>query len=186
MTTSEQYDEIIERCRNIFLNKLNDYGLSWKTLRPTSITDQIFIKANRIRNLEEKKVSKIQEGVDVEYIGMINYSVIALIQILYNNSTSENVVSIYNSELSKAKELMMNKNHDYDEIWRKMRISSLTDIILQKLLRIKQIEDNKGLTKSSEGLESNYQDIINYSVFALIRLSEEKCSNDQENLLSTA
>jgi len=154
---------------------MKDYGLAWRVLRPSSLTDQIFIKANRIRSLEEKKSAKINEGVESEYIGIINYSVMAIIQLecpYEINLSNDDVLNFFDTETKETKDLMMNKNHDYDEVWRKMRISSLTDIILQKLLRIKQIEDNDGLTNVSEGLNANYYDIINYSVFALIKLSE--------------
>lgn len=174
MDTLKQFDEITNKCREIFINKMNDYGTSWRILRPSSLTDQIFIKASRIRSLEDKKIHMINEGVEPEYIGIINYSIMAIIQLKFNYNilTNEDIKIIFNTEIQNSKELMINKNHDYDEVWRKMRISSLTDIILQKLLRIKQIEDNDGLVKVSEGLESNYQDIINYSIFALIKLSE--------------
>lgn len=184
MNTSDQFDNIINQCRTIFVNKMKDYGQSWRVLRPTSITDQIFIKANRIKSLEEKKTSKINEGVEPEYIGMINYCVMAVTQLKFLNIklSDDNLLDIFNTETNDVKELMLNKNHDYDEAWRQMRISSLTDIILQKLLRIKQIEDNNGITEVSEGLEANYYDIINYSVFALIRLMEtnNKTINKQQ------
>jgi len=172
--TIKQYREVISKCLDIFTKKMNDYGPSWRILRSSSMTDQIFIKAKRIRSLEEKKTSKVNEGVESEYIGMINYSVMAITQLKFpdNKLTNENIIDIYNTETNEAFELMMNKNHDYGEAWREMRISSLTDLILQKLLRIKQIEDNDGKTQISEGLEANYYDIINYSIFALIRLSE--------------
>lgn len=175
MDTTKQFDEVTEICKNVFVSKMNDYGTSWRILRPSSLTDQIFIKASRIRSLEMKKTSKISEGVEPEYIGIINYSIMTLIQLKFPDTglSHENIKNIYDNSLKDTKELMMNKNHDYDEAWRKMRISSLTDIILQKLLRIKQIEDNDGQVKVSEGLEANYQDIINYSIFALIKLSEK-------------
>lgn len=185
MRTNEQYDKVIQQCTSVFINKMMDYGLSWRILRPSSITDQIFIKASRIRSLEEKKTSKINEGVEPEYIGIINYSIMAIIQLKFPDRggptiDNENMKDIYKTEFNMAKDLMNNKNHDYDEAWRGMRISSLTDIILQKLLRIKQIEDNDGLTKVSEGLEANYYDIINYSVFALIKISEKKESPNND------
>lgn len=183
MRTHEQYQKVIEQCTFVFINKMTDYGLSWRILRPPSITDQIFIKASRIRSLEEKKTSKINEGVEPEYIGIINYSIMAIIQLKFPQKSvttinENNIVDVYKTEFNGAKDLMSNKNHDYDEAWRDMRISSLTDIILQKLLRIKQIEDNDGMTKVSEGLEANYYDIINYSVFALIKISEKKESQN--------
>jgi hypothetical protein len=175
MSTEIQFKQIIEQCQKVFTSKMKDYGLSWRILRPSSLTDQIFIKASRIRSLEEKKISKVSEGVEPEYIGIINYSVMAIIQLEYpktNDLDTDQITTIYNDEINKAKDLMMDKNHDYDEVWRSMRVSSLTDIILQKLLRIKQIENNNGVTLVSEGLLANYQDIINYSIFALIKISE--------------
>jgi hypothetical protein len=173
ISTENQFDKIIDQCQTVFLSKMRDYGLSWRILRPSSLTDQIFIKASRIRSLEEKKISKILEGVEPEYIGIINYSVMSIIQLQWSKTTDTDLIIIhYNEEIEKAKNLMLDKNHDYDEVWRIMRVSSLTDIILQKLLRIKQIEDHDGKTDVSEGLVANYQDIINYSIFALIRLTE--------------
>lgn len=174
--TSKQYDQIVETCKTLFINKMNDYGTSWRILRSTSLTDQIFIKANRIKNLEIKKINLVDEGVEPEYIGIINYSIMAIIQLKFQNDklSNENITDIYTTEINNTKELMMNKNHDYGEAWREMRISSLTDMILQKLFRIKQIEDNDGKVKVSEGLEANYQDIINYAIFAMIRISENK------------
>lgn len=173
--TDTQYDSVINNCKQLFLKKAKDYGTAWRILRPESITDQIFIKAQRIRTLEEKKVSKVDEGVIPEYIGIINYCVIALIQLeLTENDPIElpfaDVERLYTEKIAETKALMENKNHDYGEAWRDMRISSLTDLILMKIFRVKQIEDNKGLTLVSEGVEANYQDMINYSVFALIRL----------------
>ena len=173
--TDTQYDAVINNCKQLFLKKAKDYGTAWRILRPESITDQIFIKAQRIRTLEEKKVSKVDEGVTPEYIGIINYCVIALIQLeLTENDPIElpfaDVERLYTEKIGETKALMENKNHDYGEAWRDMRISSLTDLILMKIFRVKQIEDNKGLTLVSEGVEANYQDMINYSVFALIRL----------------
>lgn len=175
--TSEQYDSIIAICRDIFTKKMTDYGSAWRILRSSSLTDQIYIKAKRIRSIEEKGVSKVDEGVFPEFVGITNYCIMALIQ-LELGSNDELEIPIdecalkYDTYFSKAKGLMDNKNHDYDEAWRDMRISSLTDLILMKLLRIKQIEDNKGKTIISEGLDANYLDIINYAVFAMIRLEE--------------
>jgi len=181
MDTSKQYDQIVEICKTLFVNKMNDYGTSWRILRSTSLTDQIFIKANRIKNLEIKKMSLVNEGVEPEYIGIVNYSIMAIIQMKFQNDklSNENITDIYTTEINNTKELMMNKNHDYGEAWREMRISSLTDMILQKLFRIKQIEDNDGKVKVSEGLEANYQDIINYAIFAMIRISENKQTTKQ-------
>ncbi len=156
---------------------MKDYGTAWRILRTTSLTDQIFIKAQRIRTLEQKGVSKVGEGIVPEYIGIINYCAMALIQLEKGEDNSTDVpqaeiAALHSKYLNTAKELMLNKNHDYGEAWREMRVSSLTDLILMKLLRVKQIEDNKGKTIVSEGLDANYLDIINYSVFALIRLEE--------------
>ena len=175
-TTSKEYDFVIERCQNLFLNKMKDYGTAWRILRVSSITDQIYIKAQRIRSIEEKGVQKVEEGIDSEFVGIINYCVIALIQLelgsenkLEMNETE--VVAHFKKHVVESKRLMEDKNHDYGEAWRDMRISSMTDLILMKLLRIKQIEDNKGQTIVSEGIAANYYDIINYAVFALIKLS---------------
>jgi hypothetical protein len=173
--TRKQFDEVIRKCREVFLAKMKDYGTAWRILRTPSLTDQIFIKASRIRSIEEKGMQKIEEGVHSEYTGIVNYSVISLIQLeLTANSrldlSGEEAEKLYNKYIYAARDLMLDKNHDYGEAWREMRLSSLTDIIMMKLMRIKQIEDNKGQTFVSEGLESNYYDIINYSVFALIRL----------------
>ena len=175
--TSEQYDSIIGICRDIFTKKMKDYGSAWRILRTSSLTDQIFIKAKRIRSIQEKGISKVEEGIFPEFVGIANYAVMALIQLeLGTDEEAEMEVSLglekYEHYFGMAKSLMDNKNHDYDEAWREMRISSLTDLILMKLLRIKQIEDNEGKTLISEGLDANYLDIINYAVFAMIRLEE--------------
>lgn len=172
-STAEQYDKIISICRNLYVKKLHDYGCAWRILRLPSLTDQIYIKAQRIRSLQENSVRKIDEDESSEFIGIINYSIMALIQLekgIANQPdlTNEEAIELYDKHLAITKELMLNKNHDYGEAWRDMRISSHTDIILQKLLRIKQIEDNKGKTLVSEGIDANYQDMINYAVFALI------------------
>lgn len=178
MNTTEQYDQIIKEARDLFLQKTKDYGTAWRILRLMSLTDQIFIKASRIRSIQENETQKVEENEDAEFIGIINYSIMALIQIELGISeiadlNSEEALLQYNTQVEKAKTLMIDKNHDYGEVWRKMRVSSLTDLILQKLLRIKQIEDNKGKTLVSEGIEAGYLDIINYSVFALIHLNLE-------------
>ena len=184
--TSEQYDEVIRQCLDIFSKKAIDYGTAWRILRTSSLTDQIYIKANRIRSIQEKGEAKVAEGIIPEFIGIVNYSVMALIQLEMGvaNTMEElmpanQAIELYKKYLYNAKELMGNKNHDYDEAWRKMRRSSLTDIILMKILRIKQIEDNQGKTIISEGLDANYYDIINYAMFALIRLVLEE--EDSEN-----
>jgi hypothetical protein len=173
--TPAQYDEVIATCRDIFLKKMQDYGTAWRILRVSSITDQIFIKAQRIRSIEEKGVMKVNEGVEGEFYGIINYCVIALIQLEMGSSENlemnrTEVVRHFDFHVTESKRLMQDKNHDYGEAWRGMRTSSMTDLILMKLLRIKQIEDNKGQTLVSEGIEANYYDIINYAAFALIKM----------------
>ncbi len=173
--TKQQFEKIIDKCRNVFSLKQKDYGTAWRILRTTSLTDQIYIKANRIRSIEEKGVQKVDEGVVPEFIGIVNYSVMALIQLELGASRCPDLdpgqaLELYNKYIYNARDLMFDKNHDYGEAWRNMRVSSLTDIILMKLLRIKQIENNEGKTLVSEGLDANYYDIINYSVFALIKL----------------
>jgi len=179
--TSEEFDIVGQQCIDIFSKKTIDYGTAWRILRVSSLTDQIYIKAQRIRSIEQKGVKKVNEGIIPEFMGIVNYSAMALIQIevgvvetMEELMSSEEAIGLFKKYLQNAKELMMNKNHDYGEAWRKMRISSLTDIILMKLLRVKQIEDNQGNTIVSEGLDANYYDIINYAVFALIRLVVEK------------
>jgi hypothetical protein len=162
-------------CKDLFLKKTSDYGTAWRILRLPSITDQIFIKAQRIRTLEEKKVSKVGEDIASEYIGIVNYCIIAMMQMELDETVSNElpvneVERLYSEKIAETKDLMFAKNHDYGEAWRDMRISSLTDLILMKLLRVKQIEDNQGQTVVSEGVKANYQDMLNYSVFALIKL----------------
>ena len=173
--TSKEYDAVISACRALFLKKMKDYGCSWRILRLPSLTDQIFIKAQRIRGLQQNNTQRVDEGAASEFIGIINYCVMALIQIERGiaeqpDLTNEETVSDYDAKIANTKQLMLDKNHDYGEAWRDMRVSSLTDLILQKLLRVKQIEDNAGQTLVSEGIDANYQDIINYAVFALIHL----------------
>ena len=175
--TSKQYDAVVEICRSLFANKMKDYGSAWRILRLPSLTDQIFIKAQRIRGLQENEVRKVDEDEIPEFIGIINYSIMALIQLEKGIATQpdlslEESVKLYEKHITETKSLMENKNHDYGEAWREMRVSSLTDLILQKLLRVKQIENNKGKTLVSEGLDANYQDMINYAIFALILLEE--------------
>jgi len=179
--TIQQFNEIISACQNIFVKKMEDYGTSWRILRPSSLTDQIFIKAERIRSIEMKGLMKIKEDCRSEYIGIINYCSMAIIQLEKGISDKDDInekeiLSLYLSKINMAKDLMLNKNHDYDEAWRKMRISSITDLILMKIKRIKKIEDNKGKTIISEGIDANYLDIINYSIFAII-LYDEKNKN---------
>ena len=175
--TSNQYDLVVEQCRNLFTKKMSDYGSAWRILRLPSLTDQIFIKAQRIRQLQENDVRKVDEDEKSEFIGIINYSIMALIQLELGvvenpDLSSEEAIELYDKHILITKELMENKNHDYGEAWRDMRVSSLTDLIIQKLLRVKQIEDNKGKTLVSEGIDANYQDMINYAVFAMIHLNE--------------
>lgn len=175
--TSQEYHQIIEHCRSLFEKKMKDYGTAWRVLRTQSLTDQIYIKAQRIRSIEQKGFSKVDEGVIPEFIGIINYSIMALIQLDIGIANTENaemnhdkVLELYDKHFLACKKLMDDKNHDYDEAWRNMRVSSLTDIILMKILRVKQIEDNEGNTLVSEGLDANYSDMVNYGVFALIKL----------------
>jgi hypothetical protein len=175
--TSAQYDAAVNACKEIFVKKMKDYGTAWRVLRTSSITDQIFIKAQRIRNIEDKGTQKVNDDVRSEYIGIINYSAIGLIQLGLTSDTrmelpEKEVTALYDKYINDTKQLMENKNHDYGEAWRDMRVSSLTDLILMKILRIKQIEDNKGETIISEGIDANFQDMINYAVFALIKLNE--------------
>ncbi len=175
--TSEQYDKAIAKCRAIFSLKVKDYGTSWRIMRLKSLTDQLFIKANRIRNIEENEVQKVDEGIEPEFIALVNYSIIAMIQIELNEDEPtelylEYTLGLYDKYAKQTKELMMNKNHDYGEAWREMRINSFTDLILMKLNRVKQIEDNQGKTLISEGIDSHYSDILNYAVFALIKMEE--------------
>jgi len=176
--TSKQYNAVIKTCRELFVNKMKDYGCAWRILRLPSLTDQIFIKAQRIRSLQENEVRKVDEDEKPEFIGIINYSIMALIQLELGIATQpdlsvENAMELYDEKIKLTKELMENKNHDYGEAWRDMRVSSLTDLIIQKLLRVKQIEDNKGKTLVSEGIDANYQDMINYAIFAMILMEEE-------------
>ena len=175
--TNLQYDEVIGVCRNVFTQKMEDYGAAWRILRPESLTDQIYIKARRIRSIEENGMAKVNEGIRPEFIGIINYAIMGLIQLELQPSEEElgkkEALDLYHARFNQAKTLMLDKNHDYGEAWRKMRISSYTDLILMKLKRTKQIEDNKGKTLVSEGIDANYLDIINYSVFALIKIDFE-------------
>lgn len=173
--TSTQYDQVIETSRSLFKKKMNDYGCAWRILRLPSLTDQIFIKAQRIRQLQENEVRKVDEGEKSEFIGIINYCIMALIQIDLGiveqpDLMDTEAIELYDKHIGLTKQLMMDKNHDYGEAWRDMRVSSLTDLILQKLLRVKSIENNEGKTEVSEGIDANYQDMINYAVFAMIHL----------------
>ena len=175
--TSKEYDAVVQVCQDLFSKKMKDYGCAWRILRLPSLTDQIFIKAQRIRGLQQNAVQKVEEGAGSEFVGIINYCVMALIQIEKGvveqpDLSFEEAVALYEDKIAVTKQLMLDKNHDYGEAWRDMRVSSLTDLILQKLLRVKQIEDNAGHTLVSEGIDANYQDMINYAIFALIHLNE--------------
>jgi hypothetical protein len=173
--TLDEYNQVIKRCKEVFEKKTLDYGTAWRILRLPSITDQIFIKAQRIRSIQEKGFQKIPDDIISEFIGIINYCIIALIQIKLTDVSDEQVppkqiISLYELAVNEITDLLADKNHDYDEAWRDMRVSSMTDIILMKLYRVKQIEDNEGKTIISEGISANYQDIVNYAVFCLIKL----------------
>ena len=175
--TAQQFDAVIDKCQSLFEKKMKDYGSAWRILRLPSLTDQIFIKAQRIRSIEDKGTQKVEDSIYGEFIGILNYSVMALIQLERGIAEQpdlnvEDAVIAFSVKGQEAKDLMLAKNHDYGEAWRDMRVSSFTDLILQKLLRVKQIEDNKGKTLVSEGLDANYLDMINYAVFALIQMEE--------------
>ena len=177
--TEQQFKDVMAECRSLFAKKLHDYGASWRILRPSSLTDQLFIKAKRIRSLEIKQVSLVGEGIRPEFIALINYGIVGLIQIEKGfadqvDITPEDALAMYDEKAKEALDLMIKKNHDYDEAWRLMRVSSYTDIILSKLQRTKQIEDHNGKTIISEGIDANYMDMINYALFALIKLSYDK------------
>jgi len=170
------FDKSIAICREIFQKKTYDYGTAWRILRPSSLTDQIFIKAQRIRSIEEKGTNKVGESIENEFIGIINYCIIALIQIELNTNddmemTEEAVLSLFDEKAENCKQLMLTKNHDYGEAWRDMRVSTYTDLILMKILRTKQIEDKEGKTLISEGIDANFSDMLNYAIFAIIRLN---------------
>ena len=174
--TINEYQQVIKKCREVFLKKTIDYGTAWRILRLPSITDQIFIKAQRIRSIQEKGEQKIEDNIQSEFLGIINYSIIALIQLELPADSPmeleiEKVNELYDKNVNQTIQLLQDKNHDYGEAWRAMRVTSITDIILMKLLRIKQIEDNSGVTIISEGVDANYRDIINYAVFCLIKLN---------------
>lgn len=173
MNTEQQYRDVISFCKELFQKKNKDYGTSWRILRLPSLTDQIFIKAQRIRSIQEKGTQRIEDGIEGEFIGIINYCIIAMIQLELGSSTqmefeAQELSDLYDRQVEKTITLLLNKNHDYGEAWRDMRVSSMTDLILMKIFRTKQIEDNKGVTLVSEGVEANYQDMLNYAVFCLI------------------
>ncbi len=182
--TDSQFDHIINICKDIFEKKMKDYGTAWRILRPSSMTDQIFIKAQRIKSIETKGTSKVDEGIRDEFIGIVNYCSMALVQLELKPAQEPEMnhaeaLKMYLDNIYASKALMENKNHDYDEAWRKMRVSSFTDLILMKLHRTKQIEDNQGQTIISEGIDANYMDMINYAIFALIKL---EFPEDKENV----
>ncbi|MGI9593710.1 MAG: DUF1599 domain-containing protein [Patiriisocius sp.] len=173
--TSKEYNQVIDTCRSLFQKKMKDYGSAWRILRLPSLTDQIFIKAQRIRGLQQNKHQRVDEGQVSEFIGIINYCIMALVQLEKGvveqpDILADEALELYDQKIATTKQLMMDKNHDYGEAWRDMRVTSLTDLIIQKLLRVKQIEDNQGKTIVSEGIDANYQDMINYAVFAMIHL----------------
>lgn len=173
--TLHEYKEVIATCKTLFAKKTHDYGTAWRVLRLPSITDQIYIKAQRIRSIQEKGAQKVEDPIKDEFIGIINYCIIALIQLQLKESEKMDMAfkelePLYDATVEETFHLLQNKNHDYGEAWREMRVSSITDIVLMKLLRVKQIEDNKGKTLASEGIQANYQDMINYSVFCMIKL----------------
>lgn len=175
MNTTAEYNAVIDYCKELFIKKTKDYGTAWRIMRLSSITDQLYIKAKRIRTLEEKKVSKVGDDIADEFVAIVNYCVIALMQLDLGDSGDENLAvevvdKEYTSKVNETRDLMFAKNHDYGEAWRDMRISSMTDLILMKLYRVKQIEDNAGQTLVSEGFVGNYQDMLNYAVFCLIKM----------------
>ena len=177
--TTAEYQQVVAQCRDIFDKKMQDYGAAWRIMRTESLTDQIFIKANRIRSLQRKKEHLVNEGIEPEFIGIINYSAMAITQLQFGvveqpDLDFERASELYKKVLDEAFDLMSKKNHDYDEAWRSMRISSMTDLILMKILRVKEIEDNNGKTLISEGLDANYYDMINYAVFCMILMNESK------------
>ncbi len=183
--TDQQFEHVIHVCKDIFVKKMKDYGTAWRILRPSSMTDQIFIKAQRIRSIETKGITRVDEGIRSEFIGIINYAAMAIIQLELGPSDqpemdNEEALKRYVDNIYKAKNLMSDKNHDYDEAWRSMRISSFTDLILMKLHRTKQIEDNEGQTIISEGIDANYLDMINYAVFAMIQLDFSETESSKE------
>ena len=179
LQTSLQFDRVVAECRDLFSKKMSDYGAAWRVLRPSSITDQIFIKINRIRTIQMNETKMVDESEEEEFVAIVNYSIIALIQLEIGmsenlESNPAEILELYDKYATEARQLMEKKNHDYGEAWREMRISSITDLIYQKVLRTKQIEDNGGKTLVSEGLEANYFDMLNYAVFCLIKFSEAK------------
>jgi len=180
--TIEQFAKITGQCRALFEKKTLDYGTAWRILRPASLTDQLYIKAKRIRSIEEKGQQRVADRIEDDYMGLINYSILALMQLQLPEDAPlelppQQVLELYDEQLQRSRELLEAKNHDYGEAWRDMRITSITDLILQKLLRLRQMEDNDGQTLASEGREANYFDIINYAIFALIKIEEQNASS---------
>ena len=176
--TEQQFDDVVAKCREIFIKKTGDYGPAWRILRPESLTDQLYIKIKRIRSIQMTGVSKVGESIEGEFIAIINYSAMGLVQLELGfadeiDMSNEKALELYDKYLGESKQLMLRKNHDYGEAWRQMRVSSIADMIYQKIYRTKQIEDNLGKTEISEGIDANYFDMLNYAVFALIQLSEE-------------
>ncbi|MBQ7180266.1 MAG: DUF1599 domain-containing protein [Bacteroidaceae bacterium] len=177
METREQFEQIMTECRTLFAKKLHDYGAAWRIMRPASVTDQIYIKANRIRSIETKGVALVNEGIRPEFVAIVNYAIIGLIQLemgpaeVADGMTNEEALAAYDRHAQASLELMLRKNHDYDEAWRGMRVSSYTDLILMKIFRTKQIESLNGDTLVSEGVDANYMDMMNYAVFGLIKLT---------------
>lgn len=185
MTTQQQFEQVLAECRTLFAKKLHDYGAAWRIMRPTSITDQLYIKANRIRSLEIKGVSLVGEGIRPEFIAIVNYALIGLIQLekgyseTTDDMTADEALAAYDRLAQETLELMLRKNHDYDEAWRLMRVSSYTDLILMKIFRTKQIEALEGGTLVSEGIDANYMDMMNYAVFGLIKLTfGDECKSE--------
>lgn len=177
--TVDQYNGVADKCKDIFIKKTKDYGTAWRILRTSSLTDQIFIKANRIRTIQETGENKVGESIEDEFVGIVNYCIMSLIQLELTETEElelepDYVETLYAKHLGETRDLMLRKNHDYGEAWRDMRISSLVDLILMKVLRVKQIEDNMGETIISEGIDANYMDMLNYSMFAMILMAEEK------------
>lgn len=180
--TEKQFDKAIADCRAVYASKLKDYGASWRLMRPTAVTDQILIKADRIRSLETNGESWVDEPIDDAFRAIVNYGIIGLIQLSLGYAdrkdvSPEEALRLYDQNMVSTRDVMLAKNHDYNEAWRKMRVSSYTDLILMKLMRTKEIEDNMGHTEVSEGIDANYQDIINYAIFGLIKLAEEAEAN---------
>lgn len=176
MKTEQQFEQVMAECRELFSKKLHDYGAAWRIMRPSSVTDQIFIKANRIRSIEVKGVAMVDEGIRSEFVAIVNYGIVGLIQLELGYADTEDMqaeeaLALYDKYAERTLQLMLRKNHDYDEAWRGMRISSYTDLILMKLYRTKQIETLAGATLVSEGVDANYMDMINYAVFGLIKLT---------------